>query len=79
MAVAAQALSGNESPSERLETIHASIPQHQMHGIMSIGRRDSSSSVKSLRSYNTVRESLGKMHAYVERVSKLDSSQTNNH
>jgi hypothetical protein len=39
------------------------------------GRRDSSSSVKSLRSYHTVRESLGKMHAYVERVSKLDMTQ----
>ena len=36
------------------------------------GRRDSNSSVKSLVSYNNVRDSLGKMHAYVERVSKLD-------
>ncbi len=30
--------------------------------------------MKSLRSYHSVRESLGKMHAYVERVSKLDSN-----
>jgi hypothetical protein len=38
-----------------------------------LGRRDSNSSVRSLVSYNSVRESLGKMHAYVERVSKIDS------
>lgn len=39
-------------------------------------RRDSTSSVKSLVSYHSVRESLGKMHAYVERVSKLDKEQS---
>lgn len=42
------------------------------------GRRDSNSSVKSLVSYNNVRESLGKMHAYVERVSKLDKDTVQN-
>ncbi len=39
----------------------------------SLTRRDSSGSVKSLVSYPSVRESLGKMHAYVDRVSKLDT------
>ena len=38
-------------------------------------RRDSNSSVRSLLSYKTVRESLGKMHQYVDRVSKLDGKE----
>jgi hypothetical protein len=62
-----------DSPGERLDTI--AVPSNNVPpAMLNLGRRDSNSSVKSLRSYHTVRESLGKMHAYVERVSKLDQA-----
>ena len=52
---------------------HEQIPiEDQVHQLPNLTRRDSAGSVRSLRSYRSVRESLGKMHAYVDKVSKLD-------
>lgn len=38
-----------------------------------IGKRDSCSSVKSLKSYANFRESVGKCHAFIEKVTKIDA------
>jgi len=70
------------SPGQVLQTEQSESPEAPREFVMSdshemlqpaMTRRDSLGSVKSLRSYRSVRESLGKMHAYVDMVTKLDS------
>ncbi len=40
---------------------------------MNYSKRESCSSVKSLKSYANFRESVGKVHAFVEKVNKIDA------
>jgi len=69
-----------EPPGQVLQTEQSESPEvprefvlSDSHEMVQPARRDSVGSVKSLRSYRSVRESLGKMHAYVDMVTKLDS------
>ena len=76
---AAALLALNDSDQQQQQSVHLlQVPQgggpalQQSQTMLCLTRRDSTGSVRSLMSYPQVRDSLGKMHAYVDLVSKLD-------
>jgi hypothetical protein len=65
-------MSQDESPEHRDAENAIGHLQIDVPPNCNLARRDSESSIKSLRSYYSVRESFGKMHSYVDKVNKLD-------